>query len=61
MIDAVVALHDIARTVEQEVGHGQLSDDIRKCADRLHELSISEREYAIRANDAINKAKNDIQ
>jgi hypothetical protein len=61
LIDAVVALHDIARTVEQEVGHGQLSDDIRKCADRLHELSISEREYAIRANDAINKAKNDIQ
>jgi hypothetical protein len=60
LIDAVVALHDIARTVEQEVGHGQLSDDIRKCADRLHELSISEREYAIRANDAINKAKNDI-
>ncbi len=61
LIDAIVALHEIARTVEQEVGHGQLSDDIRKCADRLHELSISEREYAIRANDAINKAKNDIQ
>ena len=61
IVDAVVALHDIARTVEREVGRGQLSDDIRKCADILHELSISEREYAIRANDAINKAKNDIQ
>ncbi len=61
IVDAVVALHEIARTVEREVGRGQLSDDIRKCADRLHELSISDREYAIRANDAINKAKNDIQ
>ncbi len=42
LVDAVVALHEIARTVETEVGIGQLSEDIRSCADRLHELSISE-------------------
>jgi hypothetical protein len=33
--DAVIQLHDIARKVEQEIGTGQLSEDIRKCADRL--------------------------
>ena len=60
LVDAVVELHNIARTVEQEVGRGQLSDDIRKFADRLHELSVYERKYAITASDAINKAKNDI-
>jgi len=60
IVDAVIALHEIARTVESEVGTGQLSEDIRKCADRLHELSISDREYSLRASDAISKAKNDL-
>jgi len=32
----VIELHDIARTLEQTIGAGQLSDDIRKCADRLN-------------------------
>jgi hypothetical protein len=36
--DAIIQLHDIARVVEQEIGKGQLSDDIRKCADRLQVL-----------------------
>ena len=36
--EAVIQLHCAARTVEQEVGRGQLSDDIRDCADRLHKL-----------------------
>lgn len=35
----VMQLHDIARQVEQSIGVGQLSEDIRKCADRLHELT----------------------
>ena len=35
---AVFELHDIARLLEQHIGQGQLSDDVRKCADRLHEL-----------------------
>lgn len=34
----VIDLHDIARLVEQKIGHGQLSDDIRQTADRLNEV-----------------------
>jgi len=33
---AVIALHDIAREIETQVGQGQLSEDVRRCADRLH-------------------------
>ena len=36
--DRIIQLHDIARAIEQEVGQGQLSQDIRKTADRLHEV-----------------------
>ncbi len=35
---AVIKLHDIARLVEQQIGTGQLSEDIRQCADRLSDL-----------------------
>jgi len=38
VIDQVIKLQDIARIVEQEIGQGQLSEDIRKCADRLSQL-----------------------
>jgi uncharacterized protein YecA (UPF0149 family) len=31
----VMRLHDIAREVEQQIGVGELSQDIRACADRL--------------------------
>jgi hypothetical protein len=34
----VIQLHDIARAVEQGIGKGQLSDDIRQCADLLNDL-----------------------
>jgi 23S rRNA maturation-related 3'-5' exoribonuclease YhaM len=57
LIDAVIALHDIAKTVEREVGCGQLSDDIRKCADRLHELSIADSRNSVITQNIINKAK----
>ena len=57
LVDAVIALHDIARTVEKEVGRGQLSDDIRNCADRLHELSLIDNKNSTIAQDIINKAK----
>jgi hypothetical protein len=57
LVDAVITLHDIARTVEQEIGRGQLSDDIRACADRLHELSIVDGRNSIITQDIINKAK----
>jgi len=36
--ERVIDLHDIARQIEQEIGKGQLSDDIRKAADRLSAL-----------------------
>jgi hypothetical protein len=36
--DKIIQLHDIARVVEQQVGVGQLSKDIRNVADRLHEV-----------------------
>jgi uncharacterized protein YecA (UPF0149 family) len=35
----VIRLHDIAREVEQQVGVGELSRDIRACADRLSDLN----------------------
>jgi hypothetical protein len=38
LVDASIKLHDIARLVEYEIGMGVLSDDIRKCADRLNAL-----------------------
>jgi hypothetical protein len=38
LTDAVIKLHDVARLVERQIGTGQLSDDIRKCADRLNTL-----------------------
>ena len=57
LIDAVVALHEIARTVAEEIGVGQLHDDIRSCADRLHELSINDGRNSIITQDIINKAK----
>jgi len=57
LIDAVIALHEISQTVEAEVGIGQLSDDIRSCADRLHLLSIKDSKNSIITQDIINKAK----
>ena len=37
----VIRLHDIARELEQQVGVGELSQDIRACADRLSDLNKS--------------------
>jgi hypothetical protein len=39
LAQAVIDLHDIARLLENTIGSGALSEDIRKCADRLHELN----------------------
>ena len=33
---AIIDLHAIERLVETLIGVGQLSEDIRRCADRLH-------------------------
>ena len=36
--EVVVKLHDLARIIESEIGIGQLSNDVRKSADRLSEI-----------------------
>ena len=35
----VMQLHDIARKVERQIGFGELSKDIRRCAERLSDLN----------------------
>jgi hypothetical protein len=57
LVDAVIQLHDIARLVGEEIGVGQLHDDIRNCADRLHEFSIVDNKNSTIAQDIITKAK----
>lgn len=37
--DQILKLHDIARTVEKEIGVGELSQKIRDCADKLSEIA----------------------
>lgn len=34
--EAIINLHDVARLIEKEIGQGNLSDDIRQCANRLN-------------------------
>lgn len=34
----IITLHFIARKIEQEIGKGKLSDDLRQLADRLSDL-----------------------
>lgn len=57
LIDAVVALHEIARTIEHEIGEGQLSSDVRSCANRLHTLSIADNKNSTITTNIINRAK----
>jgi hypothetical protein len=35
----VIRLHDIAREIEQKIGVGELSKEIRSCADRLSDCN----------------------
>jgi hypothetical protein len=57
LVDAVIALHDIARTVAEEIGVGQLHDDIRNCADRLHKFSLTDNKNSVLTKEIINKVK----
>ena len=36
--DAVIMLHNIARTIEREIGFGSLAQDVRKNADGLSNM-----------------------
>jgi hypothetical protein len=38
VIDAITKLHEAARVVEQDIGIGELSKNIRNCADKLHTI-----------------------
>jgi hypothetical protein len=57
LIDAVIKLHDIARLVETEVGKGNLSEDIRNAADRLHALSVEQNRASHAADEIIKQVK----
>lgn len=35
----IIDLHNIARKIETEIGNGQLSQDLRGIADRLHQVT----------------------
>ena len=36
--ERVITLHDIARQIEEEIGNGQLAEDLRSVADRLSDM-----------------------
>lgn len=57
LVDAVITLHNVARLIEEAIGHGQLSDDVKKCADRLHDLSLVDNRISPITQQIINKAK----
>jgi cell fate (sporulation/competence/biofilm development) regulator YmcA (YheA/YmcA/DUF963 family) len=42
VLEAVTRLHEAARVVEQDIGQGPLSQDIRRCADQLSDLLKSD-------------------
>jgi len=57
LVDAVIKLHDIARLVEVEIGKGNLSDDLRNIADRLHALSVEQNRASYAADEIIKQVK----
>ena len=56
-VNAVIELHNIARLVEQNFGEGNLSADLRNCADRLHVAALGVRIAEAETQHLINKAK----
>ena len=57
LVDAVIVLHEIASLVEDTVGQGNLSDDLRNCANRLHLISIDQGRASNVADEIIKQAK----
>ena len=57
LIDAVIALHEIARVVEEECGSCRTGIEIERCAVQLHEMSLQDNKNSVIAQDIINKAK----
>lgn len=57
LVDAVIALHEIRRLVEEECGTCRVSIEIGRCADQLHLMSIQDAKNSVIADQAIQKAK----
>jgi hypothetical protein len=57
LVDAVITLHEVARLVEERIGTGNLSDDLRNLANRLHVLSIDQGRASNIADEIIKQAK----
>jgi hypothetical protein len=57
LVDAVVALHEIKKLVEEECGICKVSIEIERCAEQLHHMSIQDAKNSVLASQAINKAK----
>ena len=57
LVDAVIALHEIRRVVEEECGICRTSIEIGRCADDLHLMSIQDAKNVVAVKDIINKAK----
>ena len=57
LVDAVIKLHDIARLVETELGQGNLSEDIRGVADRLHVVSVEQSRASYATDEIIKQVK----
>lgn len=57
LVDAVVALHEIKKLVEEECGICRTSIEIERCADSLHLMSLQDAKNSIITSQVINKAK----
>lgn len=57
LVDAVIALHEIRRVVEEECGTCKVSIEIARCADQLHEMSLQDAKNSVIAEQVIQKAK----
>ena len=57
LVDAVIALHEIRRLVEEECGVCRTSIEIGRCADDLHLMSIQDAKNVVAVKDIIDKAK----
>lgn len=57
LVDAVVALHEIANVIEEECGTCRTSIEIRRAADAVHEMSLRDNKNVNMVTNIINKAK----
>ena len=57
LVDAVIALNDIAQTIEAEIGTESIANEIRQIADRLHLYSIDDDKANTIAQSIIQQVK----